>query len=74
MENLHRLKNIKINKNEGTQRLMIGNVPELQEVTLKEIYHTSWPGMQLNLQRYNVKVLLSSQRAFLYLLHEHFIP
>jgi hypothetical protein len=33
MENLHQLKNMKINKCEGTERLMIRNVPELQEVT-----------------------------------------
>jgi hypothetical protein len=37
MENLHWLKNIKINKNEGTERLMIGNVLELQEVTRSEV-------------------------------------
>jgi hypothetical protein len=37
MENLHRLKNIKMNENEGTERLMIGNVPELQEATRTEV-------------------------------------
>jgi hypothetical protein len=37
MENLHRLKNIKMNENEGTKRLIIGNVPELQEVTRSEV-------------------------------------
>jgi hypothetical protein len=32
MVNLHRLKNnMKINENEGMERLMIRNIPELQE-------------------------------------------
>jgi hypothetical protein len=38
MVNLHRLKNnMKINKKEGTERLMIVNVPELQEVARREV-------------------------------------
>jgi hypothetical protein len=37
MENLHQLKNMKMNENEGTERLMIGNVPELQESTRSEV-------------------------------------
>jgi hypothetical protein len=34
---MHRLKNIKMNKNRGTERLMIENVPELQEATRSEV-------------------------------------
>jgi hypothetical protein len=38
MINLHRLKsNMKMNKNEGTERLMIVNVLELQEMTRREV-------------------------------------
>jgi hypothetical protein len=38
MVNLHRLKNnMKMNKNEGMERLMIVNVPELQEMAQKEV-------------------------------------
>jgi hypothetical protein len=38
MINLHRLKsNMKMNKNEGTERLMIVNVLELQETTRREV-------------------------------------
>jgi hypothetical protein len=38
MVNLHQLKNnIKMNENKGTERLMIGNVPELQEVARREV-------------------------------------
>jgi hypothetical protein len=38
MVNLHRLKNnMKMNENEGTEKLMIVNVPELQEATQKEV-------------------------------------
>jgi ribosomal protein L14 len=38
MVNLHRLKsNMKMNKNEGTKRLMIINVPELQEAVRREV-------------------------------------
>jgi hypothetical protein len=38
MKNLHRLKNnMKMNENEGTERLMIGNIPELQEVARREV-------------------------------------
>jgi hypothetical protein len=35
MKNLHRLKNMKNEKK--TERLMIGNVPELQEATRSEV-------------------------------------
>jgi hypothetical protein len=37
MENMHRLKNIIMNKNEGPGRLMKGNVPEVQEATRSEV-------------------------------------
>jgi hypothetical protein len=38
MVNLHQLKNnIKMNENKRTERLMIGNVPELQEVARREV-------------------------------------
>jgi hypothetical protein len=38
MKNLHRLKNnMKMNENGGTERLMIGNVLELQEVARREV-------------------------------------
>jgi hypothetical protein len=38
MVNMHRLKNnMKLNKNEGLERLMIENVPELQEVAGREV-------------------------------------
>jgi hypothetical protein len=38
MVNMHRLKNnMKLNKNEGLERLMIENVPELQEVDGREV-------------------------------------
>jgi hypothetical protein len=37
MKNLHRLKNIKMNENKGTERLMIGNISELQEATQSEV-------------------------------------
>jgi hypothetical protein len=38
MINLHRLKNnIKMNKNESTERLMIENIPELQEAARREV-------------------------------------
>jgi hypothetical protein len=38
MVNLHRLKNnMKINENEEIEILMIGNVPELQEATRREV-------------------------------------
>jgi hypothetical protein len=33
MKNMHRLKNIKINENEEIERVMRGNIPELQEGT-----------------------------------------
>jgi hypothetical protein len=38
MEILHRLKNnMKMNENEETKRLMIGNIPELQEAARREV-------------------------------------
>jgi hypothetical protein len=38
MVNLHRLKNnMKMNKNEGTEKLMIVNILELQETTRREV-------------------------------------
>jgi hypothetical protein len=38
MVNLHRLKNnMKMNKNEGMKRLMIVNIPELQEAARREV-------------------------------------
>jgi hypothetical protein len=38
MEILHRLKNnMKMNENEGNKRLMIGNIPELQEAARREV-------------------------------------
>jgi hypothetical protein len=38
MNNLHRLKNnVKMNKNEETESLMIGNVSELVEVARREV-------------------------------------
>jgi hypothetical protein len=38
MNNLHLLKNnMKINKNEETESLMIGNIPELVEATRREV-------------------------------------
>ncbi len=38
MKNLHQLKNnMKMNKNEGIERLMIENVPELQEAARREV-------------------------------------
>jgi hypothetical protein len=38
MKNLHRLKNnMKMNENEGTERLMIANIPELQEAARREV-------------------------------------
>jgi hypothetical protein len=38
MNNLHLLKNnMKINKNEETKSLMIGNIPELVEATQREV-------------------------------------
>jgi hypothetical protein len=38
MVNLHQLKNnIKMNENKGTERLMIENVPELQEAARREV-------------------------------------
>jgi hypothetical protein len=38
MVNLHRLKNnMKMNEDEGTERLMLGNVPELQEAARREV-------------------------------------
>jgi hypothetical protein len=38
MVNMHRLKNnMKLNKNEGLERLMIENIPELQEVDGREV-------------------------------------
>jgi hypothetical protein len=38
MVNLHRLKNnMKMNENKGIERLMIGNVPELQEAAQREV-------------------------------------
>jgi hypothetical protein len=38
MKNLHRLKNnMKMNENEGTERLMIENIPELQEAARREV-------------------------------------
>jgi hypothetical protein len=38
MNNLHLLKNnMKINKNEETESLMIGNIPELVEATQREV-------------------------------------
>jgi hypothetical protein len=32
-----KLASIKVHQNEGTERLMIGNIPELQVVTLSEV-------------------------------------
>jgi hypothetical protein len=38
MVNLHQLKNnMKMNKNEGMERLMIENVPELQEAARRDV-------------------------------------
>jgi hypothetical protein len=38
MNNLHRLnKNMKMNKNEETESLMIGNIPELVEAARREV-------------------------------------
>jgi hypothetical protein len=49
MNNLHRLKNnMKMNKNEETESLMIGNIPKLVEAARREVVVGEVGTVQLN--------------------------